>query len=86
MDRTTIYCAQPFWHRQGRLMPGIVHEFCTEERALEGGEILSASADGVAVFSLSGEPALDLWGEPVMLATYGRVPDAGAEPWDADAA
>ena len=86
MDRTTIYCAQPFWRRQGHLMPGIVHEFRTEERALEGGEILAGAADGVAVFSLTGEPDIDLWGEPVMLATYGLVPNAEHEPWDADAA
>lgn len=72
----TIYCAQPFWRRERGLEPGLVHQFMTEERARTGGEILAGSAAGVAVFSLTGEPDVDYWGEPVMIATFGDTPDA----------
>ncbi|WGM31469.1 hypothetical protein [Brevundimonas sp. NIBR11] len=88
MARKTIYCAQPFWCRQGLLQAGLVHEFHTEDRARTGGEILAGAADGVAVFSLTGEPDIDLWGEPVMISTIGQVPGAEpcSDPWDCEAA
>lgn len=78
MARKTIYCAQPFWRRQGRLEAGVVHEFHTSDRAMTGGEILAGSADGVAVFSLTGEPDVDYWDEPVMIAVFGDAPEAAA--------
>lgn len=90
MGRKTIYCAQPFWRRQGRLEAGPAHQFLTEERAMIGGEILAGSADGAAVFSLTGEPDVDFWDEPVIIATFGDAPGSGGrpapEPWEADAA
>ena len=90
MAKKTIYCAQAFWRREGRLEAGTVHEFHTQERAVTGGEILAGSADGAAVFSLTGEPDVDFWDEPVLIATFGDAPgSSGApapEPWEADAA
>lgn len=71
----TIYCAQPFWRRESGLAAGQVHQFMTEERARAGGEILAGSADGVAVFSLTGEPDVDYWSEPVMIVTFGETPE-----------
>lgn len=78
----TVYCAQPFW-RQGRsLAPGETLQFMTADRAITGGEILAKGAAGVAVFSLTGEPDVNYWGEPVLLWTTGEVPVVG-DIWDA---
>jgi len=76
MARKTIYCAQPFWRRSGRLVSGEVRQFLNEERAMAGGEILLTGADGVAVFSLEGHPDEDLWDEPRMIALLGDAPSA----------
>src|SRR5690606_41934335 len=38
MARKTIYCAQAFWVRRGRLVGGVVHQFLNEERALARSE------------------------------------------------
>lgn len=79
----TIYCAQPFWHRERGLAPGLVHQFMTEERAVAGGQILAGGAAGVAVFSLTGDPDVDYWGEPVLIATIGVTPlEGGCSPGD----
>lgn len=74
MARKTIYCAQAFWWRSHGLEGGEVYQFRTSERALAGGEILSRSAPGVAVFSLTGEPDVDYWDEPILLWSIGSVP------------
>ncbi|RZJ46498.1 MAG: hypothetical protein EON87_04425 [Brevundimonas sp.] len=74
MARKTIYCAQPFWLRAGRLAGGEVHQFLNEERAREGAEVLMTGADGVAVFSVEGHPDEDLWEGPRMIVSYGAVP------------
>ena len=76
MARKTIYCAQPFWRRGGRLVGGEVRQFLNDERAMAGGEILLTGADGVAVFSLEGHPDEDLWDEPQMIALLGDTPSA----------
>lgn len=82
MARKTIYCAQGFWWCDGCLRPGAVHQFLTRERATEGGEILARGAAGAAVYSLTGEPDVDYWDEPVILATFGDAP--ASDPWDSD--
>lgn len=76
MARKTIYCAQAFWRRGGRLFGGEVRQFLNEQRAMVGGEILLTGADGVAVFSLEGHPDEDLWDEPRMIALLGDTPSA----------
>lgn len=76
MARKTIYCAQAFWRRGGRLVGGEVRQFLNEERAMAGGEILLTGADGVAVFSLEGHPDENLWEEPRMIALLGDAPSA----------
>lgn len=76
MARKTIYCAQAFWRRGGRLVGGEVRQFLNEERAMTGGEILLTGADGVAVFSLEGHPDENLWDEPRMIALLGDTPSA----------
>lgn len=86
MARKTIYCAQAFWLRGGRLAGGEVHQFLNEERALEGGLVLLTGSDGVAVFSVEGHPDEDLWEEPQLIETFGRVPALHQDPWLDDAA
>jgi len=77
MARKTIYCAQAFWRREGRLVGGEVRQFLNEERARQGGEILLTGADGVAVFSMEGHPDEDLWEEPRLIEVIGDAPSAG---------
>lgn len=86
MATKTIYCAQAFWWRDGRLRGGEVHQFLNHYRATEGGQVLFTGADGVAVFSVEGHPDIDLWEHPVMLETFGAVPSVDAEPWLDDVA
>ena len=78
MARKTIYCAQAFWRRGGRLVGGEVRQFLNEERARQGGEILLTGADGVAVFSLEGYPDVDLWDDPQLIEALGDVPSQGS--------
>lgn len=84
MARKTIYCAQAFWLRDGRLRGGEVHQFLNEERAREGAEALVTGAHGVAVFSVEGHPDEDLWEEPRLIETFGATPDLsddGRDDW-----
>ena len=81
MAEKTIYCAQAFWWRGGRLRGGEVHQFATVDRAVAGGEALFTGAPGVAVFSVTGHPDVDLWGEPVMIQALGDVPSMDGEDW-----
>lgn len=78
MARKTIYCAQQFWRRSEKLEGGVVHQFTSAERAVEGAIILAGGADGVAVYSLTGEPDVDYWDEPTMIMTFGDLPEAPA--------
>lgn len=77
MARKTIYCAQAFWRRGGRLVGGEVRQFLNEDRALAGADILLTGADGVAVFSLEGHPDEDLWEEPRLIEVMGDAPSVG---------
>lgn len=80
MARKTIYCAQAFWSRGGRLEGGEVHQFLNRKRAVEGGQALFTGANGVAVFSVAGYPDIDLWEEPRMLEVFGDVPAIEPDP------
>lgn len=82
MARKTIYCAQAFWPRRGRLKGGEVHQFLNRERAMEGGRALATGAASVAVFSVDGYPDIDLWEEPKLLETFGEVPAIDPAPPD----
>lgn len=89
MARKTIYCAQAFWPRRGRLKGGEVHQFLNRDRAVEGGRALATGAPGVAVFAVDGYPDIDLWEEPKLLETFGEVPSIdpdGRDPWLDDTA
>lgn len=86
MARKTIYCAQAFWLRGGRLTGGEVHRFLDEERARAGADALITGSDGVAVFSVEGHPDEDLWAEPRLIETFGAVPAMQPDPWLDDVA
>lgn len=74
MARKTIYCAQAFWFRDGRLRGGEVHQFLNEDRARIGADALRTGCDGVAMFSIDGHPDEDLWENPRLIETFGAVP------------
>lgn len=74
LARKTIYCAQAFWPRGGRLVGGEVYRFHTEERARRGAQALMTGNQGVAIFSVSGHADEDLWDDPVMIEAFGLVP------------
>lgn len=76
MPEKTIYLAQTFWWVDGRLEAGEPLQFMRVDDARAAGEAMAGSAPGVAVYSLVGEPAADLWGEPVVLSSYGAAPKA----------
>lgn len=80
MAAKTIYCARAFWWRGGRLQAGEVHQFLNEERAMAGAEALYTGAHGVAVFSVTGHPDVDLWEDPVMITVFGDVPGLDEAP------
>lgn len=75
MAAKTIYCARAFWWRGGRLLPGEVHQFLNEERAIAGAEALYTGAHSVAIFSVTGYPDVDLWEDPQLIDAYGDVPN-----------
>lgn len=74
MPEKTIYLAQAFWWVNGRLEPGEMLQFMRVDDAKAAGEAMAGSAPGVAVYSLVGEPAANLWGEPQVLSRYGAAP------------
>lgn len=74
MPEKTIYLAQTFWWVDGRLEAGEPLQFMRVDDAKAAGEAMAGSAPGVAVYSLVGEPAANLWGEPQVLSRYGVAP------------
>ena len=76
MPEKTIYLAQTFHWVDGRLEPGRAIQFMRVDDAKAHGEALAGTAPGVAVYSLVGEPASDLWGDPQIVQTHGCAPKA----------
>lgn len=69
-----FFCAQTYWRDRHKLARGKVQQFKTMERALEAGERLAWRHAGVVVFSVRGNPEVDYWTEPRIIATHGDVP------------
>lgn len=86
MATKTIYCAKAFWWRQGSLWGGETHQFLNEERAIMGAEVLFSGAHGVAVFSVTGHPDIDLWEDPQLIAAYGDTPSLASDAAETEAA
>lgn len=78
MPEKTIYLAQTFWWVDGRLEAGEPLQFMRVNDARAAGEAMAGSAPGVAVYSLVGEPAVDLWGDPQIVEAFGCAPDVAA--------
>lgn len=70
----TVYCVQAYRGSQTRLEPGALGEFGYADAALARAEEIRGTVAGCVVFRVSGDPAIDLWGEPEVLATFGLVP------------
>lgn len=77
MASVTIYCVQSYWKDRRRLNTGDLRQFKDEAKARSHGERASRRQDGVLVYSLSGDPELDWWGKPTVLASYGETPLSG---------
>lgn len=74
MVMRTVYCVQPYRGSPGRFEPGVLHQFGTSAEALTVAAKMQASARGLLVFEVRGEPDFDFWEEPEVLAVYGDVP------------
>lgn len=74
MPDKTIYLAQTFWWVNGKLEAGEPLQFTRIDDAKAAGEAMADNAPGVAVYSLVGEPATDLWGEVEMVKAFGCAP------------
>lgn len=83
MSRRRHYIAQPFWTREGRIVPGELHEFVCAIDAEEGGQILARTAAGVLVYQQVIDGEAQLYDEPEVLRIFGEVPK-GARSIDPD--
>ena len=71
----TFYVVQPFSKgKRGGLRAEQAIPARSESAAILRGERLSASKAGVLVFSISGDPEMGDFDEPVFLACHGEVP------------
>ena len=71
----TFYVVQPFIKgKRGGLRAEQAIQAPSESAAILRGERLSGSKAGVLVFSISGDPEMGDFDEPVFLASHGEVP------------
>lgn len=71
----TFYVVQPFIKgKRGGLKAEQAIQVGSESAAILRGERLSGSKAGVLVFSISGDPEMGEFDEPVFLARHGEVP------------
>lgn len=71
----TFYVVQPFVKgKRGGLKAEQAIQAPSESAAILRGERLSESKAGVLVFSISGDPEMGEFDEPVFLARHGDVP------------
>lgn len=71
----TFYVVQPFVKgKRGGLKAEQAIQAPSESAAILRGEWLSESKAGVLVFSISGDPEMGEFDEPVFLARHGDVP------------
>lgn len=71
----TVYCVQAFRGSQKRLVAMSLRQFGYREAALQGAEEIKETVAGCVVFRVRGDPAIDSWDEPEVLATFGLVPE-----------
>lgn len=79
MARRTVFCVQCFAGLTGPMVKGRLWQFGSEDDAQQAGYLLENRVAGFVIFRVSGEPDFGVWEDPVVLRTYGRLPDdAGA--------
>lgn len=71
---TTVYCVETFWRNGRKLERGQLRQFAEPQLAEAVGRELGARMPGVLVYSVTGEPDADYWGEPEEIARYGDAP------------
>jgi hypothetical protein len=79
MAATTLYFVQAYGARGRKLTMGALRQVDRAEKAMRLGRRLSRKAEGAIAYRIRGEPELDWWEDPVVLARFGRTPGEGAE-------
>ena len=76
----TVFVVTTFWRdsRKRGVQPGASHHPKDEPSALALGKELARRAGGVVVVKVTGEPSVDYWEDPIVLARYGDVPAEAA--------
>lgn len=75
MFGVTRYCVQPYVKRAGGLAPGEVLALRELGPAMRAAKVMLRRHAGVGVYRLDGWPIQDLWREPVLIASFGAVPE-----------
>lgn len=75
MGIKTIYGVQPYWFDGRRLARGTPEQYRTQAEAERAAGKLYRNHAGVLIFSVSGEPEYDAWGEPRPIRAIGYVPN-----------
>jgi hypothetical protein len=75
MATRAVFCVQCYAGLDGPLVKGRLWQFGAEDEARQAGELLKGRVAGFVMFKVEGEPDFGFWDEPVVLDTYGRVPD-----------
>ncbi len=90
MARSMQYLAQPYWRRDGGLVPGEPLPFLCAVDAEEGGALLAKSAAGVVAYQQVIDRDASIFEEPEILATWGDLPASAVcidgDGWDDEAA
>lgn len=74
MSEITIYCVQTYWKDRRRLNMGDLRQFKDEGMARSSADRASKRQDGVVLYAITGDPDVDFWDEPVVLAAHGETP------------
>lgn len=70
MPALTVYCVQPYSRKVAFAAPGRLRQFESELEAMRAAERLALHSAEVEVFSVSGDPTLEEWEPPVLLAYF----------------
>ena len=74
----TIYGAWPYWQDGRRLVSGTPEQYRTRPEAERAAERLYENHAGVVIYSVTGCPEFDTWGDPRTLSVIGTVPIGAA--------
>ena len=75
MARQTRFYVQTFERKGARLIQSSMREFKTPTEAMRNGDVMSDKRSGVLVYSIEVDADADDWGDPVMMANYGELPE-----------